>query len=57
MCGGFHNKKKCFQLDHGHWKEHSVLNQVRYGHSAISTRMATFVFGGSLSDKTFEYLP
>ena len=57
LCGGAGNSMKCFQLDHGHWKEHSVLNKVRYGHSAVSTQTATFVFGGFLSERKFEYLP
>ena len=26
LCGGFGNEKKCLQLDHGTWKEHSILN-------------------------------
>ena len=26
LCGGFRNEKKCCQMDHGTWKEHSTLN-------------------------------
>ena len=29
LCGGGNNVKKCFQLDHGTWKEHSTLNEER----------------------------
>ena len=57
LCGGFGNEKKCLQLDHGTWKEHSTLNVERDWHSAVTTQTATFVFGGDYSDKTYEYLP
>ena len=29
LCGGRDNEKKCLQLDHGTWKEHSTLNVKR----------------------------
>ena len=59
LCGGYPNTKKCLKLDHGAWKEHSTLNQERYGHSAVTTQTATFLFGGKKSNsrKTYEYLP
>ena len=57
LCGGFGNEKKCFQLDHGTWKEHSTLNNKRVWHSAVTTQAATFIFGGGYSRTTFEYLP
>ena len=57
LCGGTRNRQKCLQLDHGTWKEHSTLNQERYGHSAVTTQTATFLFGGENSRKTYEYLP
>ena len=57
LCGGFGNEKKCLQMDHGTWKEHSTLNVERDWHSAVTTQTATFVFGGDYSDKTYEYLP
>ena len=58
MCGGWGNKRKCLQLDHGAWKEHSTLNVDRVSHSAVTTQTATFVFGGINSNrKTYEYLP
>ena len=57
MCGGVNNAKKCLQLDHGIWKDHSFLIQKRIQHSAVTTQTATFVFGGECSRKTYEYLP
>ena len=57
LCGGFGNEKKCLQMNHGTWKEHSTLNVERDWHSAVTTQTATFVFGGDYSDKTYEYLP
>ena len=57
MCGGTSNLQKCLQLAHGTWKEHSTLNQLRYYHSAVTTQTATFIFGGSHSRETYEYLP
>ena len=57
LCGGWENKRKCFQLDHGTWKEHSTLNVEKAWHSAVTTQATTFIFGSSLSRKTFEYLP
>ena len=57
LCGGYTNRKKCLKLDHGIWKEHSTLNQERYGHSAVTTQTTTFLFGGENSRKTYEYLP
>ena len=57
LCGGFSNEKKCLQLDHGTWKVHSTLNEERVDHSAVTTQMATFLFGGERSRTTYEYLP
>ena len=57
LCGGQGNSNKCLQMDHGTWKKHSTLNKERAWHSAVTTQTATFVFGGSYSDKTYEYLP
>ena len=57
LCGGYKNEKKCLQLDHGTWKEHSTLNEKRAWHSAVTTQTATFLFGGSYSATTYEYLP
>ena len=57
LCGGDNNKQKCLQLDHGTWKEHSTLNEGRVSHSAVTTKTATFLFGGGYSETTYEYLP
>ena len=57
VCGGISNEQKCLQLDHETWKEHSTLNEERSGHSAVTTKTATFLFGGDYSRTTYEYLP
>ena len=57
LCGGWDNKRKCLQLDHGMWKEHSTLNMERAVHSIVATQVATFIFGGYYSKTTYEYLP
>ena len=59
LSGGYPDRKKCLQLDHGTWKEHSTLNQTRCYHSAVTTQTTTFLFGGKKSNsrKTYEYLP
>ena len=56
VCGGENTERKCLQMDHGTWKEHSTLNVERVWHSAVTTQTATFVFGGKISNKTYEYL-
>ena len=57
LCGGFGNAEKCLQLDNGTWKDHSTLNENRVSHSAVTTKIATFIFGGCYSKTTYEYLP
>ena len=63
VCGGYDNSykkaftKKCFQLDKGKWKQHSTLKHKRVGAKAVSTDKGTFLFGGSLSKMTYEFLP
>ena len=57
FCGGRHNEQKCLQMNHGTWKEQSTLIKERVWHSAVTTKTATFVFGGCHSYKTYEYLP
>ena len=58
LCGGLDNLDKCLQFDYGTWKKHSSLNKKRARHSAVTTKTATFVFGGDKyhSDNTYEYL-
>ena len=57
LCGGKNNEKQCLQMDHGTWKDHSTLNEARVWHSAVTTQTATFIFGGTYSRTTYEYLP
>ena len=51
----------CLQLDHGSWKDHSTLNKVRSLGQAITTDIATFIFGGVSDDystaRLYEFLP
>merc|ERR1712018_615750 len=58
LCGGRDkNLKKCLQLDHGTWTEHSTLNEERVGHSVVTAQNTTFIFGGDSQETTYEYLP
>ena len=54
LCRGYSN---CLQFCHGLWKGHSTFNEMRVGHAAITTKIATFIFGGAYSQNSFEYLP
>ena len=48
---------KCYTLEHGNWKIHSILNKDRYNSSIVKTKYAIFAFGGFQdSCHTFEYL-
>ena len=57
LCGGLGNEWKCLQLDNGTWKKHSTLNVERAWHSVVTTKIATFIFGGNYSKTSYEYLP
>ena len=68
FCGGYNSNRinidkailrKCYQLVKGKWKQHSALNEPRYGASVVHTEKGTFLFGGNLysSIPTYEYLP
>ena len=63
FCGGYNDNldqrisKGCYQLDKGKWKRHSALNRKRVGAQVVSTEKGTFLFGGSLSSNTYEFLP
>ena len=58
LFGGRYNEKPCLQFDHGTLKEHSTLNEKRVWHSAVTTKAATFIFGGGYpNSKTYEYFP
>ena len=49
-------KDMCFQLDHGIWKPHGTVIENRFS-STVTTKAATFIFGGELTSTTYEYLP
>ena len=57
LCGGRNNYQWCLQLDCRIWKKHSILNDQRGLHSAVTTQTATFLFGGCHSKESYEYLP
>ena len=59
LCGAFYDGQKCVKLDHGIWKDHSTLNEARYGHTIATTKSGIFLFGGlySRTRNTYEYLP
>ena len=48
---------KCFQFKNGTWSEHSTLNRNRSCAATVATDKGTFIFGGNLSRKSYEYLP
>ena len=48
-------KDMSFQLNHGIWKPHGTL-ESRCS-STVTTKAATFIFGGELTSTTYEYLP
>ena len=57
VCGGNPNlSKQCYQLKGKTWIKHSNLIKRRLRASAITTKDATFLFGGGFG-KTYEYLP
>ena len=47
----------CIQLDHGTWKQSGNTNVERSCSVTVTTRSATFLFGGESSGNTYEYLP
>ena len=67
VCGGgtcaydsHYGKKeswKCFQFKNGIWNEHSNLIRKRAYSATVTTNKGTFIFGGTQSMKTYEYLP
>ena len=57
VCGGNPNiSKQCYQLKGKTWTKHSNLIKMRLRSSAVTTKDATFIFGGA-NRKTYEYLP
>ena len=57
LTGGYGNMLKCLKLTEDSWKEHSALNYPRPFHSAVTTKSATFLFGGTKWYNHYEYLP
>ena len=59
LCGGKNNQnnpKTCLKLQEGSWTENNSLKKTRVYAAIVSTTTATFIFGGSRSRGTFEYL-
>ena len=56
LCGGENNLKTCLKLQEGTWTEYNSLKEKRNYAAVVSTTPATFIFGGSYSKDTFEYL-
>ena len=54
-----HIASECYQLENGVWKQHSKLNRETCLPlaSVVTTKTATYIFGGDRSNRTFEYLP
>ena len=61
QCGGYSNdyKKTCLDYDktQQQWKHHSSLTQERRFATGITMPKGIYLFGGSYSQTTFEYLP
>ena len=47
----------CIQLDNGTWKQSGNTNDERTSSVTVTTKSATFLFGGESSGNTYEYLP
>ena len=57
FCGDYYpNVKICVQLDNSLWKKHSSLKQNRSNASFVSTKSGFYIFGGTVSPNTYEYL-
>ena len=48
---------KCFQFKNGTWIKHSTLNRNRSCAATVTTDKGTFIFGGNLRRRSYEYLP
>ena len=57
LCGGYGNEQKCLELKDNQWEEHSNLKNSRAYASAVSMPGGIFLFGGSSSRTTWEWLP
>ena len=56
ICGGSNNLKTCLKLEEGNWTEYNSLKQERRDATVVSTTTSTFIFGGTFSKDTYEYL-
>ena len=56
ICGGSNNLKTCLKLEEGKWTEYNSLKEERRDAAVVSTTTSTFIFGGSRSRDTYEYL-
>ena len=58
-CGGYPNVKKCYSLDikEKRWIHHSNLTQDRYFATSVTMPNGVYIFGGSLSPTTSDFLP
>ena len=56
LCGGWNNLEDCLRLERGKWVHFNTLNHGRTFASVATTTTSTFIFGGSRSPRTFEFL-
>ena len=56
LCGGWNNLEDCLRLERGKWIHFNTLNHGRTFASVATTTTSTFIFGGSRSPKTYEFL-
>ena len=56
LCGGENNLKTCLKLQESTRTEYNSLKKERSYATVVSTTTATFIFGGSNSLDTYEYL-
>lgn len=57
LCGGSGNLQKCLTFKNGNWSNHSDLNEKRRYATAIFMQKGIYIFGGSESPTTWEWLP
>ena len=58
----YNHAYKCLKLHHGSWTTHSLFYEQRIWASAVTTDIATFIFGGASPQhrrygRSYEYLP
>ena len=57
LCGGSGNQQDCLQSKDKNWVHHSELVESRIYATAITMAKGTYLFGGSSSPNTWEWLP